>query len=226
LTPAEKWASKHLGYQFTEPALLEQALTHKSRSARNNERLEFLGDAVLGFVIAEALYSREQLADEGTLSRMRAALVRRETLAELAADLHLGDAMLLGGGEYRTGGQQRGSILADGLEAVIGAILLDGGVVAARQVILDLFASRLENLPDADQLKDAKTILQERLQARALALPIYTVIAESGPAHARVFEVTCRIEALNIETQGAAGSRRIAEQVAATSALAQMEAQS
>jgi ribonuclease-3 len=226
LTPADQWARKYLGYEFSHSALLEQALTHKSRSSYNNERLEFLGDAVLGLVVAENLFSRQQSADEGTLSRMRASLVRRETLADLAAELHLGDAMLLGSGEYRTGGQQRASILADGLEAIFGAILLDAGFATARTVILTIFASRLENLPDADQLKDSKTILQERLQAEALTVPVYTVISESGPAHAKVFEVMCCIEDLAIETVGKAKSRRIAEQVAAASALVKMEAQS
>jgi ribonuclease-3 len=225
LTPAEKWARKYLGYEFSQPALLERALTHKSRSSQNNERLEFLGDAVLGLVIAEVLFAREQLADEGTLSRMRASLVRRETLADLAAELQLGEVMLLGSGEYRTGGQQRASILADGLEAILGAMLLDAGFTTAREIILRIYTSRLENLPDADQLKDSKTILQERLQAVALAVPVYTVISEAGPAHAKVFEVMCSIEGLNIETVGTAKSRRIAEQVAAAGALAKMEAQ-
>jgi ribonuclease-3 len=226
LTQAEKWAASFLGYQFSQPELLERALTHKSRSADNNERLEFLGDAVLGFVVAEALYAREQFADEGALSRLRALLVRRETLAELASELQLGDVMLLGNSEYRTGGQKRTSILADGLEAVFGAILLDSGVAAAREVILRVLASRLANLPDAELLKDAKTILQEKLQGQAMALPTYRIIAESGPAHARVFEVACRIEALDLETVGTAASRRIAEQVAAANALARLEAQS
>lgn len=222
----EKWASKYLGYEFSTPALLERALTHKSRSSLNNERLEFLGDAVLGFVIAEVLYAREQLADEGALSRMRASLVRGDTLAELAAELQLGDVILLGGGEYRTGGQQRRSILADGLEAVLGAILLDADYATARSIILNLFASRLASLPNVEDLKDSKTLLQERLQADSLAVPVYTVISEAGPAHARVFEVTCQIEAMGIETVGKGQSRRVAEQVAAANALAKMGAQS
>jgi ribonuclease III len=225
LTVAEKWASKYLGYEFATPSLLQRALTHKSRSSSNNERLEFLGDALLGFVVAEALYSQEQLADEGALSRLRASLVRGDTLADLATELQLGDAILLGSGEYRTGGQQRRSILADSLEAVLGAILLDADYATARRIILRLFADRLASLPDVENLKDSKTLLQERLQAESLAVPVYTIVSETGPAHARVFEVRCYIEAMGIETVGRGHSRRIAEQVAAANALATLGAQ-
>jgi ribonuclease-3 len=226
LTAAEKWASKYLGYEFATPSLLERALTHKSRSSANNERLEFLGDALLGFVVAEALYSQEQLADEGALSRLRASLVRGDTLADLATELQLGDVILLGSGEYRTGGQQRRSILADSLEAVLGAILLDADYATARKIILRLFADRLASLPDVENLKDSKTLLQERLQAESLAVPVYTIISETGPAHARLFEVGCYIEAMGIETVGRGQSRRIAEQVAAANALAKLGAHS
>jgi len=226
LTAPEKWASKYLGYEFSTPALLEQALTHKSRSSVNNERLEFLGDALLGFVVAEALYAQEQLADEGALSRFRASLVRGDTLAELAVELQLGDVILLGSGEYRTGGQQRRSILADSLEAVFGAILLDADYATARSIILKLFTDRLASLPEVENLKDSKTLLQERLQADSHAVPIYTIISETGPAHARMFEVGCHIDALGIETVGKGQSRRVAEQLAAAKALTKMGAQS
>jgi ribonuclease III len=195
LTVAEKWASKYLGYEFATPSLLQRALTHKSRSSANNERLEFLGDALLGFVVAEALYSQEQLADEGALSRLRASLVRGDTLA-------------------------------DSLEAVLGAILLDADYATARRIILGLFADRLASLPDVENLKDSKTLLQERLQAESLAVPVYTIISETGPAHARLFEVGCYIEAMGIETIGRGQSRRIAEQVAAANALAKLGAHS
>ena len=223
MTPSENWSLKYLGYEFSQPALLEQALTHKSKSAHNNERLEFLGDAVLGVVIANVLYTQDPEAAEGALSRLRAILVRRETLAEVAAELHLGDALQLGSGEARSGGHQRESIMADALEAVIGAVFLDSGFESASLVILKLFASRLESLPDAESLKDPKTVLQERLQAQALGLPDYTVITESGPPHARHFEVICKIDELKLESKGVATSRRRAEQTAAAAVLEMLD---
>ena len=222
MTPSENWSLKYLGYEFSQPALLEQALTHKSKSAHNNERLEFLGDAVLGVVIANVLYTQESEAAEGALSRLRAILVRRETLAEVAAELRLGDALQLGSGEARSGGHQRQSIMADALEALIGAVFIDSGFESASLVILKLFASRLDSLPDAESLKDPKTVLQERLQAQALSLPDYTVINESGPPHARRFEVICKVEELKLESKGVATSRRRAEQTAAAAVLEMM----
>lgn len=223
MTPSENWSLKYLGYEFSQPALLEQALTHKSKSAHNNERLEFLGDAVLGVVIANVLFTQEPEAAEGALSRLRAILVRRETLAEVAAELRLGDALQLGSGEARSGGHQRESIMADALEAVIGAVFLDSGFESASLVILKLFASRLDSLPDAESLKDPKTVLQERLQSQALGLPDYTVIAESGPPHARRFEVICKIDELKLESKGVATSRRRAEQTAAAAVLEMLD---
>jgi ribonuclease-3 len=220
VTSAENWAHKFLRYEFSQPTLLESALTHRSRSSQNNERLEFLGDAVLGNVIAEALYQQEAAADEGTLTRLRASLVKGETLADIAAEMHLGDSLLLGGGESRAGGHQKRSFLAGGLEAVFGAVFLDGGYATAKALILRVFESRLAALPDFDQLKDPKTMLQEALQARSLMLPNYTVLSESGPAHDPHFEVMCRVEELDIETTGRASSRRSAEQAAAADALA------
>jgi ribonuclease-3 len=219
LTPAETWSQKKLGYRFNTPELLTQALTHKSRSSLNNERMEFLGDALLGLTIAEALYTQEESLDEGGLSRLRASLVRRETLAEIAAELGLGDMLLLGGGESRSGGHHRQSIMADALEALFGAIYLDQGFAAAAQVILTVYGARLKDLPDAQDIKDAKTLLQEQLQADGLAVPDYDVLSEEGPAHSRRFTVRCSIIACGIETTGEASSRRGAEQVAAAEAL-------
>jgi ribonuclease-3 len=219
VTSAENWSQKYLRYRFLQPALLEQALTHRSYSAENNERLEFLGDAVLGAVIAEVLHQQEGAADEGTLTRLRASLVRGETLADIAVELELGDRLLLGGGESRTGGHQKRSFLEGGLEAVFGAVFLDGGFTAAREVIVQIFATRLATLPAFDQLKDPKTVLQELLQARAIPLPVYTVLSEEGPPHDRQFEVMCTIDQLEIESKGRSSSRRRAEQAAAAEAF-------
>jgi ribonuclease-3 len=213
------WSRKHLGYEFGDEKLLELALTHKSLSSANNERLEFLGDSVLGFVIAEALFRQEAEVDEGGLTRLRASLVRRETLAEVARAIELGKVMRLGSGETHSGNQQRQSILADGLEAVLGAILMDGGYDAASAVILRLFEDRLASLPDLDALKDPKTMLQEALQAIGLPIPEYKVVHEEGPPHSRNFEVSCSIEERSICTKGLGSSRRSAEQEAAGKAL-------
>jgi ribonuclease-3 len=213
------WSRKQLGYEFGNEKLLELALTHKSFSSSNNERLEFLGDSVLGFVIAEVLYQQEAEVDEGGLTRLRASLVRRETLAEIALEIDLSIVMQLGAGETRAGSHQRQSILADGLEAVLGAVLMDGGFDAAKAVILRLFELRLASLPGLDALKDPKTLLQEALQAQALPIPEYEVEHEEGPPHARKFEVSCRIAELSICTSGRGSSRRSAEQEAAAQAL-------
>jgi ribonuclease-3 len=219
VTSAANWSHRQLEYKFSDAALLDRSLTHKSRSSFNNERLEFLGDAVLGAVIADVLHQTQPEADEGALSRLRAQLVRRETLAEIAADIGLGDILKLGSGESRSGGHQRESILADTLEAVLGAAYLDGGFAAAQAVILHLFERRLGNLPDTDELKDPKTRLQENLQARTIDLPEYLVMSESGPPHNRRFVVECTIPQLDFATQGEGTSRRRAEQCAAANAL-------
>ena len=213
------WASKHLAYDFSDAELLNRALTHKSYSAANNERLEFLGDSVLGYVIAETLYRQEASSDEGSLTRLRALLVRGETLAELGRDIGLGKVMRLGSGEQRAGDHQRDSILADGMEALFGAVLLDGGLEASRSVILHLYARRLEELPSPETLKDPKTRLQEALQAVGLRLPAYSLEQESGPPHARHFAVSCSIPGRDIRTDGQGASRRAAEQDAAAKAL-------
>lgn len=208
-----------LPYRFVRPELLDEALTHRSAGRRNNERLEFLGDAVLNFLIADALYRRVPDADEGGLSRLRANLVRRETLAEIAGELALGDALVLGPGELKSGGFRRKSILADALEAVIGAVYLDGGFQACSDLVDRLFEQRLESLPTTDSLKDPKTRLQEYLQARQAPLPAYRLVAEEGEPHRRVFFVACEIEGMDRPVEASGRSRRAAEQEAARLAL-------
>ena len=220
---AGAWAGKQFGYEFLDSDLLQRALTHKSRSTINNERLEFLGDAVLGLIIAAELHSALPDADEGHLSRLRSRLVRSETLADVAAEIGVGDLLRLGGGEMRSGGHQRRSLMADALEALYGAVYLDGGFSAAKAVILTHFADRLTELPGEEQLKDPKTRLQETLQARGLELPDYTVTAQTGPPHNRRFAVECRVAALSIETAGEGSSRRRAEQAAAAVVLARLD---
>jgi ribonuclease-3 len=224
LTGSPEALAKSLGYQFDDPNLLKQALTHCSAGSRNNERLEFLGDAVLGCVIAAELFDRHPKAREGELSRLRASLVRRESLAELAQGLDVGRFLKLGAGERKSGGHNRNSILADALEAVLGAIYLDGGFDACRQSILLLFSDRLAAVADPEALKDAKTRLQEYLQSRQMALPEYTVIEVSGDAHAQSFRVQCALcDGQLAPTQGSARSRRQAEQKAAGRMLEQLE---
>lgn len=214
--------ARALGHAFRQEALLIQALTHRSAGSTNNERLEFLGDALIGFVIAETLCERFPAADEGTLSRLRASLVKRESLARLARGLGLGDHLRLGAGELRTGGHARDSILADALEAVLGSVYLDGGFTAARQVVLDLFAERLEQI-DADQAdKDPKTRLQEWLQSRKRPLPEYSVLAIGGTQHDQVFTVSCLLTDAERRAQGEGSSRRRAEQAAAKAMLEQI----
>jgi len=224
LTSAPEALAKALGYQFNDPNLLKQALTHCSVGSRNNERLEFLGDAVLGCVIAAELFDRHPKAREGELSRLRASLVRRESLADLAQGLDVGRYLRLGAGERKSGGHNRNSILADALEAVFGAIYLDGGFDACRQSILLLFSDRLATVAGPEALKDAKTRLQEYLQSRQMALPEYAVIEESGDAHAPSFRVQCALSDSQLApTQGSAKSRRQAEQKAAGRMLEQLE---
>lgn len=208
-----------LGHSFKRPELLEQALTHRSAGPANNERLEFLGDALIGFVIAEVLLERFPAADEGTLSRMRASLVKGESLARLARGLHLGDYLRLGAGELRTGGHARDSILSDALEAVLGAVYLDAGFAATQAVVLTLFAERLEQTGLAQSGKDSKTRLQEWLQSRKRPLPEYVVTNIGGDQHDQVFTVSCLLPDTDRRTLGEGRSRRIAEQSAAASML-------
>jgi ribonuclease-3 len=219
---AAAWVRQKLDYEPRDPALFAAALTHRSASGRNYERLEFLGDAVLNLVVAEHLYRAFPDATEGDLSRLRARVVSSEPLAEAAAELALGEALLLGSGELKTGGYRRKSILADALEAVCGALFLDGGFEAAAPVIDRLFRARIAALPPPDALKDAKTLLQEYLQSRGLALPRYTVERVEGEPHAQVFWVICDVGALHARASGSGSSRRRAEQEAAERILVQI----
>jgi ribonuclease III len=210
-----------LGYRFNDPALLVQALTHKSFARDHNERLEFLGDAVLGYVVAHRLFEDRPEVQEDTLSLLRAGLVRKETLAAVAADLNLGSYLRLGMGERRSGGHHRTSILADALEAVIGAVHLDGGIEAARALTLRLLEPRLQDL-NADTLKDAKTRLQEALQGANCDLPEYVIEGTVGSAHARTFKVSCRVAAFDLIVTAEGRSRRAAEKTAAELMLEQV----
>ena len=207
--------SRQLGHAFADPQLLDDALTHRSAQARHNERLEFLGDAVLGFLVAEALWRRFPQATEGELSRLRARLVNRESLAGVAQALDLGQYLRLGAGELRSGGHARESILADAVEAVLAALYLDGGLEVARGVVDQLLGKRIAALSPADQGKDAKTRLQEWLQGRRLALPVYEVLETSGEDHAQTFVVRCAVEVLGRSSTAAGPNRRKAEQLAA-----------
>lgn len=213
--------ARRIGHRFDTPGLLALACTHRSYGGDNNERLEYLGDALIGFVIAAELYVRRPALHEGALSRLRANLVCEDSLAELAAALDIGAALLLGEGELKSGGFRRPSILADAFEAVMGAVYMDAGFETARKVCLALFHERLENLPDVRELKDAKTRLQEYLQSHGSSLPNYEVLEESGPPHKRRFRVACRLDS-GAETEALASSRRKAEQAAAAAALTQL----
>lgn len=214
---------KRLSYRFRDPSLLETAMTHRSARGLNNERLEFLGDAILGLVIARALYEKFPQASEGELSRLRASLVKRDTLAKLAQELELGECLFLGSGELKSGGYRRSSILADAMEAVIGAVERDGGLEAARDLILHLYRQRLEDVDLGRAAKDPKTRLQEYLQGRAMALPVYEVVEVTGEVHAQTFTVACQVSDLNLTTRARGGSRRKAEQAAAEKALEKLE---
>jgi len=212
-----------LDYLFKNTDLLDEALTHRSAGARNNERLEFLGDGILNFVIADALFKLHPDLREGDLSRLRASLVNGETLAEIARDLNLGDCLKLGSGELKSGGFRRSSILADAVESILGAVYCDSGFDACQALILRLFDHRLKNLPNINSLKDPKTRLQELLQSRRLTIPVYDVLNVSGKAHAQIFKVQCTIEEINCVTQAEGGSRRKAEQLAAEAAYLQVK---
>lgn len=222
LKKAETWLKKSLDYQFNDVGLFEQSLTHRSAPGADNERLEFLGDAVLDFVISEIVFRMHPLAPEGDLSRLRASLVKDATLAEIASELGLGEHLILGSGERKTGGHRRDSILADAIEAIFGAVYLDAGFDEARKVIEHALSERLQNLPDVDDLRDAKTQLQEWLQARQKSLPEYDLVQVTGKAHAQVFEVGCRIDGVKEMTRGSGTSRRNAEQEAATKMLTRL----
>lgn len=211
--------TRRLGYTFRDEGLLTQALTHRSAGRQNNERLEFLGDALLGLVIAEALWQRFPDASEGHLSRLRAGLVNKGMLARLARDLAVGEYLSLGPGELRTGGHGRDSILADALEAIFAAVYLDQGYAGAREVVLGVFREALAETRDDEVEKDPKTRLQERLQARKRPLPEYEVLGVGGSQHAQVFHVRCRLPDDGTELVADGTSRRRAEQAAAEAVL-------
>jgi len=222
LTGAFPDLTRRLGYEFRDAQLLQQALTHRSYANGNNERLEFLGDGLLNFVVGAALYAQQPAAEEGALSRLRASLVREETLALLGRELKLGDWLRLGESEMKSGGFRRDSILADTVEALIGAIYLDGGFAAAQEACMRLYAPLLAALPDAESLKDPKTRLQERLQAQGRPLPRYDILSESGPPHARRFAVRCLLPDSEWSTEAEGPSRRGAEQRAAELMIARL----
>jgi ribonuclease-3 len=218
------WLAKCFAYTPHDRHLFELALTHRSASSSNYERLEFLGDAVLNLLASEMLYGRYELADEGDLSRLRARLVSEEPLAEMAAQLGIGDRLLLGSGELKSGGFRRQSILADALEALCGALFLDGGLDAARCGFAPLLAERIVALPDPGQLKDSKTRLQEYLQGRGEPIHSYTLERTEGEPHEQIFFVLCAVPSVDLITQGCGSSRRRAEQNAAQAALNVLDA--
>jgi len=212
-----------LGYRFSKPELLQQALTHRSHSPQHNERLEFLGDSVLNCAVADMLYGMFGKLDEGDLSRVRANLVKQQALYEIAQMLQLSDVLRLGEGELKSGGFRRPSILADALEAIVGAVFLDAGFEAARTLIRKLYIPILEQVDPRTLGKDAKTLLQEYLQGHRIALPQYNVVATHGAAHSQQFEVECTVPKLEVRVFGTGASRRAAEQAAAKLALEEVQ---
>jgi ribonuclease-3 len=223
MTEADGRLQDRLGYVFEDPELFERALTHRSVGGWNNERLEFLGDAILNFVVAELLYRAEPDAHEGRLTRLRAHHVRRETLAAIARELQLGEVLRLGPGELKSGGRGRDSILADAFEAVIGAVYLDSGMPSCRGVLETLYRDRLTRAAREVGLKDAKTRLQEALQGQGRALPQYTVVKLEGAAHDQSFTVECQVDGIAHTVTGSGSSRRRAEQDAASRALEELD---
>lgn len=225
-TASEPDLQTALGHRFADPRLLQRALTHRSHSQQHNERLEFLGDAVLNLVVSQLLYAHDAQASEGSLSRMRAHLVREESLHALALQLGLPRHLRLSEGEAKGGGAQRASILADALEALIGAVHLDAGFAAAAALVERLFAPLVREDSSAERwAKDAKTALQEWLQGRRHPLPVYRIVATQGQAHAQTFEVECSVAALAVQAQGTGASRRAAEQQAAAQLLQRLQGQ-
>ena len=219
MTPALKQLSSRLGYRFASEELLMQALSHRSVGAGNNERLEFLGDAVLGMVIAQWLFERFPDASEGELTRLRASLVKGSTLAKVARKLALGECLVLGGGELKSGGQRRDSILADALEALLGAVFVEAGLDGCRERVRDWFGELLGAISLDSNEKDAKTRLQEFLQSRGKPLPVYKVLRVEGDQHDQVFTVSCSIRGLDGPVTAQAPSRKKAEKRAAEQAL-------
>ncbi|NGO00096.1 ribonuclease III [Grimontia sp. S25] len=221
-TPINK-LQRRIGYEFSDAALLSLALTHRSASGNHNERLEFLGDSILSFVVADDLYHRFPNVDEGDMSRMRATLVRGNTLAELGREFELGDVLQLGPGELKSGGFRRDSILADAVEAIIGAIYLDSDLETVRGIILSWYKQRLETIQPGANQKDPKTRLQEFLQGRRKPLPAYNVTKVQGEAHNQQFTVECEVAGLDRPVVGKGSSRRKAEQAAAELALQKLD---
>lgn len=215
--------ARRIGHPFVDESLFELALTHRSCGKKNNERLEFLGDSILNFVIADDLFARFPQAKEGELSRLRARMVKGVTLSEVARELGLGDYLRLGSGELKSGGYRRDSILADAVEAIIGAIYLDSDMETARGFILAWFKTRLEKLDLNETLKDSKTRLQEFLQSRRFALPTYELIKVQGEAHEQTFYIDCTVAGLAKPAKGVGSSRRQAEQEAAKNALLELQ---
>ena len=216
------WCEQRFHYRFKDDILLQTALTHRSHSVDNNERLEFLGDAALDLVISELLYQSYSEQTEGYLSRMRSSLVKGNTLAELAKELDVGDYLILGKGENTSGGRERLSLLSDALEAMIGAIFLDGGYVAVKNVIIKIFDSRIQALDPKSEHKDHKSILQEKLQGEKQDLPVYSLVRSIGD-HNKTFVVECSIKSGEIVTQASGKTLRVAEQKAASKALQAMQ---
>ena len=216
---AAAWLKKSLAYVFEDEHLLRQALTHRSAPGPNNERLEFLGDAVLQLVISELVFEKTQTASEGQLSRLRSTLVKDTTLAEIATFLGIGEHLILGSGERKSGGHRRSSILADAVEAIFGAVYIDAGLAGARKIIHTAYGDRLHELPEAADLRDPKSRLQEYLQGRKMAVPDYAMQNISGKAHQQSFEVSCSIPELDVATIGKGSTRRDAEQDAAIAML-------
>ncbi|ODU10729.1 MAG: ribonuclease III [Rubrivivax sp. SCN 71-131] len=224
MDPRRETLEQSLGHRFDDPRLLARALTHRSAGPEHNERLEFLGDAVLSLAVSALLFERFAESDEGDLTRVRAHLVREDSLHRLALQLGLPERLRLSEGELRGGGTLRPSILADALEAVIGAVFLDGGYEAARQLVQRLLGELIEGTEVQSWSKDAKTELQEWLQARRIAVPAYRIVATRGQAHAQTFEVECAVAALGVAERGEGRSRRSAEQAAARRMLERLEA--
>ena len=216
------WCEQRFHYRFKDDILLQTALTHRSHSVDNNERLEFLGDAALDLVISELLYQSSSEQTEGSLSRMRSSLVKGNTLAELAKELDVGGYLILGKGENTSGGRERLSLLADALEAMIGAIFLDGGYVAVKNVIIKIFDSRIQALDPKSEHKDHKSILQEKLQGVKQGLPVYSLVRSVGD-HNKTFVVECSIKSGEIVTQASGKTLRVAEQKAASKVLQAMQ---
>ena len=222
MTDRARWATRELRYEFADTSLLERALTHRSASRNNNERLEFLGDAVVGLTVAQQLFEQRPDASEGDLSRARAALVKKSTLAEIGRSIGVDDQLVLGPGELSSGGAQRSSALADAVEALVGAVLLDGGFDAAAELVRRLLSVQFQTLPDSEALKDSKTKLQEWLQSRGRPLPRYAVESVGGRDHKQTFNVVCTVHEAGEPSRGSGSSRRAAEQDAAKRMLARL----